>query len=65
MTDFLFSNHGSITILTALTAPAKDWVEENLPEDRQTWGRDGTVIEPRYADPILDGISADGLTVGM
>lgn len=60
--DFLISDHGSIVILTALTEEAEIWVEDHLPEDRLTWGRSGTVIEPRYVGAILDGIANDGLT---
>lgn len=63
MYDFSFTNHGSITILTANTPEAKEWVKEHLPEDATTWGPNGTVIEPRYADDILDGLQADGLSV--
>lgn len=62
MSDFKFHNHGSICILVAVSAAAQDWREEHLPEDAQTFGG-GVVIEPRYADDILEGIMADGLTV--
>lgn len=62
-TDFLVQNHGSICILQALTEAAKDWVNEHLPEDAQTWGTNGTMVEPRYLQPILAGIEADGLSI--
>lgn len=61
--DFTYENFGSVVILTANSDAAKAWVEDHLPEDRMTWGRAGTVIEPRYVDDILQGIAADGLTV--
>jgi hypothetical protein len=61
--DFVFENFGSVCILTAVSDQAKAWVEDHLPEDRMTWGRNGSVIEPRYVDDILSGIVADGLTV--
>jgi len=61
-TDFLVADHGSICILQALTDEAKAWVDEHLPEDALTWGPNGTVIEPRYLPPILDGIEGDGLS---
>jgi len=63
-TDFIVLDHGSICVLTALSDEAQAWVDEHLPEDAQIWGPNGTVIEPRYLPPILDGIEADGLTVG-
>lgn len=61
--DFIVQNHGSIIILLAVTAAAQQWVTENLPDDAQTWGRNGTVIEPRYIGPIVNGIEAEGLVV--
>lgn len=62
MTDFRFTNHGSITILTPLTEAAQEWVDENLPEDALGFGG-GVVIEPRYAGSILEGLQDDGLTI--
>lgn len=62
-TDFHVTNHGSICVLTALTDGARDWVNEHLPEDRQTWGTDGTVVEPRYLPAILDGLGEHGFVL--
>ena len=59
--DFQFANHGSITILMPLTEASQEWIDEHIGE-HMTWGG-GVVIEPRYTDPILDGLQADGLTV--
>jgi len=64
MADFTVTNHGSIRILQALTEAAEDWVDEHIPSDAQTWGRNGIVVEPRYIGNIIDGIEGDGLTVG-
>jgi hypothetical protein len=61
--DFVVANHFSVVILHARTDAARAWLDEHLPEDALTWGTDGTVIEPRYVGPILDGIRSDGLTV--
>lgn len=60
--DFLFANHGTVTILTALSQFAKNWLAEHLPAHAMRWGG-GVVIEPRYALPILNGILDAGLTV--
>jgi hypothetical protein len=62
-TDFTFSNHGSICILTPVTEAARAWRADHLPEDAQMWGG-GVVIEPRYVNDIIDGISEAGLSVG-
>jgi hypothetical protein len=59
--DFSFTDHGSVTILTPLTQDAREWVEQNIPEDAQRWAG-GVVIEPRYAPNILEGLAGDGLT---
>jgi hypothetical protein len=64
MIDFYFANHGSITVLTPLTEAAQVWVFEHLPDDARMLGN-GIVIEPRYAGPILEGLTEDGLTVSQ
>lgn len=63
MRDFSVSHHGSLCILTALTEAAESWVDEHLPANAQTWGRNGIVVEPRYIGPIIEGIVDDGLEV--
>lgn len=60
--DFVLANHGSVAVLTPMTDKARTWRDEHLPEDATSWGR-GVVIEPRYLEPILDGISEEGLVV--
>jgi hypothetical protein len=63
MPDFDFIQHGSICLLTPLSEAAQEWAKEHLPEDVMLWGKHSLVIEPRYAEPILTGISDAGLTV--
>lgn len=63
MTDFLFTDHGSITVLTAISPAAKRWVDRHLPSDRMTLGPNGSVIEPRYIGDIIQGVTDDGLSV--
>lgn len=60
-TDVSFSNEGSIVILYLESVAAQSWADEHLPEDRTTWGRNGVVVEWRYAGDILEGMAADGL----
>jgi hypothetical protein len=52
VTDFNFTNHGSICILTPLTDAAEAWCDQNLGGEVMTFGH-GIVIEPRYAGAIL------------
>ena len=61
--DFLLANHGSVSILSAITPDAAQWVDDHLPHDALCWGPAGTVIEPRYVGDILQGIISGGLVV--
>lgn len=62
--DFHLENHGSIVLLRPLSASAELWVEENIGADNGYQPYFPTVvIEPRYVQPILNGIIADGLVV--
>jgi hypothetical protein len=58
--DFDFEDHGSVCILTPITAAAKAWTEENIPS-AQRWAGD-IAIGPRYVGPILAGVEEAGLT---
>lgn len=60
--DFKFANHGSVTVLTPISEAAKAWIDENIDPDAQKWAG-GVVIEPRYADAVLNGISGDGFSI--
>src|SRR5271163_385414 len=63
--DFVLENHGSLFLLRPLCSAAKEWMNEHLPVDSpetQFWG-EAIVIEPRYLEPIVDGILADGLVL--
>lgn len=64
MEDFVVANHGTIYTLLAVTEAAKAWVDENLPDDAQTFGG-AVVVEHRYIDDIVNGINADGLAVRL
>jgi hypothetical protein len=60
--DFDVQDCGTIILLRAISKAAVDWVDEHLPEDRQTFA-DATVIERRYFEDIYDGIVSDGLSI--
>jgi hypothetical protein len=59
--DFICENHGSVFLLRPISPAAFEWIEENLPNDRLTFGN-ATVIEPRCVWAILLGLQDDGLT---
>lgn len=60
--DFIFANHGSITILTPRTDAAHDWCDAHIPDDAQRYAG-GIAIEPRYAENILNDIMDEGYLV--
>lgn len=59
--DFTIADHGSICILFALSEAAQQWVDTRISDDALTWGRNGTVIEPRYVSDIVTAMIHDGL----
>lgn len=62
--DFLFSDHGSICLLTPASETAKAWLSANVQDESANWFGNSLAIEPRYMDAIAEGIMADGLTIG-
>lgn len=62
MPDVEVNNSGSIVLLRPMTARAEDWMEDNIPDDAM-WFGGALAVEWRYADDIIDGMSADGLAV--
>lgn len=65
MFDLTFVNHGSIVIMTPTTDVGRAWVDEHIPEDALTWGKDGIVIEHRYVGDIVEGALRDGLDINL
>jgi hypothetical protein len=62
--DFLVVNHGTLYLLYPNTRRAKQWVEENLPQDHMKYA-DASVVEHRYIGDIIDGIQADELDIAV
>ena len=60
--EVLLQSHGSILIFWPRTERAKAWFNCNIFE-AQYWG-EGIVCEPRYVSGIVEGLEADGFTVG-
>lgn len=60
--DFRVLNAGSIYVVTPLNEDARAWVEENVSDDRVSFGR-GFAVEPRYVENLLEGIAAAGFEV--
>lgn len=60
--DFTLSGGGTIYLLRPQTEAARDWVDTYLPDDAQ-WLGGAVAIEHRYVDDIVEGFTADGLTL--
>jgi hypothetical protein len=62
MTDFTISYHGSISLLTPISAAAKEWVAERISDDAQWFGH-AVMIEHRYVDDVVNDAMAAGFEV--
>jgi len=60
--DFICENHSSVFLLRPISPAAFEWVNEHLPEDRQTFGN-AVAIDHRCIWAILTGLQEDGLSV--
>jgi hypothetical protein len=60
--DFEVENQGSIFLLRPNTPAAEQWLDDNISDDRQSFGK-AVVVEHRYIADIVQGIQNDGLTV--
>jgi hypothetical protein len=63
--DFTLDSHGSICLLHPHTNSARIWVHDNIGKDngfQPYWPT--VVIEPRYVEQIVEGITVDGLLIG-
>jgi hypothetical protein len=63
--DFRVEYHGSICLLVPLSAPGREWIEENVGQDNgfQPYYHPSRtiVVEPRFLSDIIAGIRRDGL----
>ena len=61
--DVLITGGGTIYVFTALTAIAKQWVEENVHIEGYMILGAGFACEHRYAGHLVEVMQADGLIV--
>ena len=64
MADFTLKDEGTISLLTPWTMAGEDWLDMHIGADngfQPYWPT--VVIEWRYVDDIIAGITSDGLTV--
>lgn len=60
--DFSIAGGGTLYLLYPISAAAKEWAEEHIDPNHQSLGN-GIAVEHRYIGDIVEGITADGLTV--
>lgn len=61
-TDVAVEFYGTIVLVRPLTKAAKAWVAEKV-DPNAMWFGGAVAVEPRYVDPIVEGMTADGLAV--
>ena len=63
MPDLRVDTHGTVVLLTPLTAKARRWIDSNV--EIEPWQRFGDVIavEPRCVDGLIAGAIQDGLEI--
>jgi len=54
--------HGSLCLLVLVSAPAREWVQAHV-DPNAMWFCDKLVVEPRYVDALIEGLTEEGLVV--
>lgn len=62
--DVQIDNHGTVFLVTPVTAFAERWVEEHLTLEGWQWMGHSFAVEPRCVAPLVEGMRGDGLRVG-
>ncbi len=60
--DATVESHGSICLVTPLTKECRTWLRDNVQDDA-TWYGCSLVVEPRFLDNLVTGMTFDGLVV--
>jgi hypothetical protein len=63
MADLRAVSHGSIALVTPLTAAGETWLQENTVTERWQWLGKSLGVDHRYIIPLLEGAIQDGLEV--
>ena len=58
--DVRIENHGSLYLFRPLHSVARNWLQDNTPDDAN-WFGGALVVEPRYAADLLTGIRNEGM----
>ena len=62
MSDFLFSDHGSVIAIVPLTSAAISWIDDNVVSEPGSGMAAPSASISRYARDLQDAIAAAGLS---
>ena len=62
-TDVKVEDHGSVILLTPLTAEAREWFEQNIHSEGWQWFGGSLAAEPRYVADVVEGLNNAGFAV--
>ena len=65
MADVKIEDCGSIVMFDPVTPEAKEWVDENVGLESWQWLGNRFSVDHRYADNLIEGMTGDGLEVGV
>lgn len=60
--DARVENHGSLFLIQPYTVKAAEWISEHTADDAIYWAG-ALVVEPRYAQALVEGMREAGLKV--
>jgi len=62
ITDFVFSDNGSLWLCRPTNQEARQHLEENVSDEAQ-WFGGALVVEPRYVEGLVEGLVENGYLV--
>jgi hypothetical protein len=61
--DVQIENHGSLFLVTPMTAAGREWISKNVASEPWQWLGGSLSVEPRYAYSLAVGMKSDGLVI--
>jgi hypothetical protein len=61
--DFHVICHGSLVTFTPVSEQAREWWDDNVATGGWQWMGNACCVEPRCAEPIINGILEEGMTI--
>lgn len=63
--DILVNDQGSIVMLTPISPEAREWISQYVAFESWQWFGGSLCVEHGYADDLIEGMQAEGLTVAQ